>query len=195
MSSINEELHTVNVELEEKVHLLELTTNDLENLLVSTEIGTVFLDLELRVRRFTPSATKVINLIASDIGRPLGHIAHKLDYDKLIPDAEAVLDSLQPRTLDVRSKDGVWYSLRITLYRAGNNAIDGVVLTFVDLSERILAEKRFHDLLELTPDATVISNLHGEIVQVNRQAEQLFGYEREELLGQSVETLIPARKK
>jgi two-component system CheB/CheR fusion protein len=191
LSSINEELHTVNVELEEKVHLLELTTNDLENLLVSTEIGTVFLDLDLRVRRFTPSATKVINLIASDIGRPLGHIAHKLDYDNLIPDAEAVLDSLQPRTVDVRSKDGAWYSLRITLYRSGNNAIDGVVLTFIDLTERKLAERRFQDLLELTPDAAVISNPQGEIVQVNRQAERLFGYAREELLGKSVETLVP----
>jgi two-component system CheB/CheR fusion protein len=193
LSSINEELHTVNVELEEKVQLLELTTNDLENLLVSTEIGTVFLDLDLRVRRFTPSATKVINLIASDIGRPLNHIAHKLDYDHLIADAEAVLDSLQPKTVEVRSTDGVLYSLRITLYRAGNNAIDGVVLTFVDLSERMLAERRFHDLLELTPDAMVISSPRGEIAQVNRQAERLFGYSQDELLGKSVEALIPAR--
>jgi two-component system CheB/CheR fusion protein len=139
LSSINEELHTVNVELEDKIRQLEATSDDMENLLVSTEIGTIFLDLDLRIRRFTPPVTKIISLIESDVGRPVGDIAHKLDYDGIIADAEGVLDSLEPKILDVRSRSGVCYSLRITLYRTGNNAVDGVVLTFVDMTERILA--------------------------------------------------------
>lgn len=191
LSSINEELHTVNLELEDKIHQLEITSDDLENLLVSTEIGTIFLDLDLRIRRFTPPVTKIVSLIESDIGRPVGDIAHKLEYDGLIQDAEGVLDTLQPKILDVRTKSGVCYSLRITLYRTGNNAVDGVVLTFVDMTERILAEKRFYDLLEVAPDATLIADEQGLVVQANRQAERLFGYPRKELLGLPVEELMP----
>lgn len=191
LSSINEELHTVNCELEEKVRELETTSNDLENLLVSTEIATVFLDLDLCVRRFTPTAARIINLIDSDIGRPLGDISHQLDYDSLIADAESVLDQVRPLVREVRSTDGIRYSLRIGLYRTSMSAIDGVVLTFVDLTERILEEQRFLDLLELTPDATLISDASGSILQANRQAETLFGYSREELVGRQIEFLVP----
>jgi PAS domain S-box-containing protein len=193
LSSINEELQTVNVELEDKVQQLEETSNDLENLLVSTEIGTVFLDLDLNVRRFTPAVLNVINLRETDVGRPLAEIVHKLDYDDLIADAEGVLDTLQPKVFDVRAKGDRWYSLRITLYRTGNNAIDGVVLTFVDLTERILAERRFLDLLEMTPDAMVISDQSGQIVMANNHTERLFGYSRGQLIGLPVEQLIPLR--
>lgn len=191
LSSINEELHTVNSELEDKVQQLQTTSADLENLLASTDIGTIFLDLDFRVRRFTEAATRVINLIDKDIGRSLADLSHKLEYQDLIADAEAVLDSLQPRAVDVRSRDGRWYSLRVTLYRTGNNSIDGVVLTFVDLTERLLAEQRFYDLLELTPDAIVLTDTNGEIVRINAQAERAFGYARDELVGKLVETLIP----
>ena len=193
LSSINEELQTVNVELEDKVQQLEETSNDLENLLVSTEIGTVFLDLDLNVRRFTPAVLSVINLRESDIGRPLAEIVHKLDYDDLIADTENVLDTLQPKVLDVRTKADRWFSLRISLYRTGNNAIDGVVLTFVDLTERILAERRFLDLLEMTPDAMVITDESGVIVRVNAHAERLFGHPRGQLIGRPVEQLLPPR--
>ena len=193
LSSINEELHTVNVELEDKVRMLESTTNDLSNLLVSTELATIFLDLDLKVRRFTPAAAKVVSLIEGDVGRPLADLAHKLDYQGLITDAEAVLDNVMPKVLDVRSRDGVWYSLRITLYRTSANAIDGVVLTFIDLSERILAEKRFLGLLELAPDATVITDLSGQIVQANERAVRLFGYTRDAIMGRSIEALLPER--
>lgn len=192
LSSVNEELHTVNVELENKIQHLEQTSNDLQNLLLSTEIGTVFLDLDLRVRRFTPAIGKIFSLIETDVGRPLADIVHKLQYTDLLADAAAVLDSLQPRAMEVSTQSGAVYSLRITLYRAGNNAIDGVVLTFVDLTERRLADQRFNELLELSPDAMLLANPAGQIVQINRHAEQLFGYEQSVLLGQPIETLIPS---
>jgi two-component system, chemotaxis family, CheB/CheR fusion protein len=191
LSSINEELHTVNCELEEKVRELETTGNDLENLLVSTEIATVFLDLDLCIRRFTPAAVRVINLIASDVGRPLADIVHQLDYDQLIADAESVLDQVRPMVREVHSRDGISYSLRIGLYRTSSNAIDGVVLTFTDLTDRIIEEKRFIGLLELAPDATLISDASGGILQVNAQAEALFGYPRNELIGRQIEFLVP----
>ncbi|MCB1954477.1 MAG: PAS domain-containing protein [Rhodocyclaceae bacterium] len=191
LSSINEELQTVNVELEDKIRQLEATTDDLENLLLSTELGTIFLDVDLNVRRFTPAATRVINLISTDIGRPIDHIVHKLEYDGLVADAEQVLNSLEPTSRELRTKDGVWYSLRITVYRAGNNAVAGVVLTFIDRTEQVLAAQRFQQLLELLPDATLLSNAQGEIVQVNQLAERLFGYPQGALLGQPIEILVP----
>ncbi|HNN42899.1 MAG: PAS domain-containing protein [Candidatus Accumulibacter sp.] len=193
LSSINEELLTVNVELEDKIRQLEATSDDLENLLQCTELGTIFLDVDLRVRRFTPAATKVINLLEADIGRPVEHIVHKLEYTALIADAEQVLDTLQRKTVEVRGTDGVWYSLRITAYRTGNNAVGGVVLTFVDRTDYMLAEQRFHQLLESVPDAMILSNNIGEIVQVNRHAERLFGYEPGNMIGLPLDSLLPER--
>ncbi|MCB1887277.1 MAG: PAS domain-containing protein [Rhodocyclaceae bacterium] len=191
LSSINEELHTVNVELEDKIRQLEATTDDLENLLMSTELGTIFLDVDLKVRRFTPAACRVINLIPADVGRPIEHIVHKLEYEGLVADTERVLNTLEPRTLEVRSRDGVWYSLRITVYRTGNNAVAGVVLNFIDRTEHVMAEQRFKQLLERLPDATILTNGQGEIVQVNQLAEDLFGYAAGTMTGRPIEDLIP----
>ncbi|WP_084185102.1 chemotaxis protein CheB [Desulfonatronum thiodismutans] len=136
LQSVNEELATVNAELQTKVADLSRVNNDMNNLLAGTGIATVFVDLQLRILRFTPAATKIINLIHSDIGRPVGHIVSNLPgYGRLTEDTQAVLDTLIPRQTDVRTAEDRWYTMRIQPYRTLNNVIEGAVLTFVDVTE------------------------------------------------------------
>ncbi len=134
LQSTNEELTTVNVELQHKVDELSRVNSDINNLLGSTEIATIFLDIDLHIKRFTPSINKIFNIIPSDIGRPLGDITSSLDYSNLELDAKGVLDTLMRKEFEVRDKRGHWYAVRIIPYRTTENIIDGVVVTFVDVS-------------------------------------------------------------
>ena len=136
LQSTNEELVTVNAELQKKVEELSKTNNDMKNLLDSVDIPTIFLDTDLRIKRFTAHATKVIHLIHTDIGRPLDDIVTKIEGATITEDAEAVLEDLISREKEVITKDGSSYSMRILPYRTIENVIDGVVITFQDLSER-----------------------------------------------------------
>jgi two-component system, chemotaxis family, CheB/CheR fusion protein len=134
LQSVNEELATVNAELQTKVADLSRVNNDMNNLLAGTGIATLFVDHRLRILRFTPAATKIINLIQSDIGRPVSHIVSNLPgYDSLKEDTQAVLDTLIPKEHEVRSSEGRWYTMRIQPYRTLDNVIEGAVLTFVDI--------------------------------------------------------------
>ena len=144
MQSLNEELQTVNAELQSKVDEWSATSNDMKNLLNSTDIATVFLDNMLHVRRFTSQATRIFKFISSDIGRPLADIVHKLDYLDLQNDAQDVLRTLAFSEKQITSNDGYWYIVRIMPYRTLENVIDGVVITFIDISEakRLEAELR-----------------------------------------------------
>jgi two-component system, chemotaxis family, CheB/CheR fusion protein len=136
LQSVNEELSTVNSELQAKLADLSRVNNDMNNLLAGTGIATVFVDHQLRILRFTPSATGIINLIMSDIGRPVNHILSNLvSYDHLAADIQSVLDSLLPKVVEVQSNAGPWYMMRIQPYRTLDNVIEGAVLTFVDISE------------------------------------------------------------
>ena len=112
----------------------------MKNLLDSTRIATLFLDSQLRIRRFTSEATKIINLIQSDVGRPVNHIVSNLEQDTLSRDAQEVLDSLVSKERAVRTKDGRWYLNRVIPYRTLDNVIDGVVITFTDITEQKTAE-------------------------------------------------------
>ena len=141
LQSINEELITVNNEHQLKIEELSQIHNDMTNLLASTEIGTVFLDQHLCVKRFTPVITNIINLIQTDIGRPLGDIAPKFrKYVDLTLDTKSVLDTLIPIEKEVESEDGQFFLMRIIPYRTVKNMIDGVVITFVDITERVQAK-------------------------------------------------------
>ena len=140
LQSLNEELVTVNAELQGKIEDLSRANDDMKNLFDSTRIATLFLDNQLCIKRFTSEATKIINLIQSDVGRPVSHIVSNLEQDTLSRDAQEVLDSLVAKERRVRTKDGRWYLNRVIPYRTLDNVIDGVVITFTDISEQKIAE-------------------------------------------------------
>ncbi|MDP3687313.1 MAG: chemotaxis protein CheB [Sulfurimicrobium sp.] len=150
LQSVNEELITVNTELQSKIEQLAGMQNDMKNLLDNINIGTIFLDCRLVIRRFTREAVRVYRLAASDAGRPLGDIKSNLEGEDLLSEAESVLESLVPVEREVRTHDGAWFLARIQPYRTVDNMIDGVVLTFTDITERILviAEREGRDLAE-----------------------------------------------
>ena len=134
MQSMNEELQTVNHELNAKVTEMSLVSDDMKNLLNSTDIATLFLDKDLRVRRFTTQATHLINLIPGDVGRPITDLVTLLDYPAMRDDAREVLRSLVFHEVQVATKDKRWFSVRTMPYRTQDNRIDGVVITFSDIS-------------------------------------------------------------
>ncbi len=142
MQSLNEELQTVNSELQAKVEELSRTGNDMKNLLDSTSIATLFLDKDLNVRRFTPQATKIIKLIPADAGRPVTDLASELSDATLADDAREVLRTLVPAEKSVGARDGRWFTVRIMPYRTGDDRIDGVVITFTDITVAKTLEAR-----------------------------------------------------
>ncbi|WP_083891494.1 CheR family methyltransferase [Fibrella aestuarina] len=141
LQSINEELTTVNQELKVKVEEVSLTSNNFQNLINSTDIATLFLDRSLRVNLFTPAARQIFNLIPSDFGRPLTDITNRLDYQQLQADAEAVLDTLQPVEREVQTGEGRLFIMRVLPYRTAEDRINGIVLTFIDITQRKVAEE------------------------------------------------------
>ncbi len=149
MQSMNEELQTVNHELTAKVDELSRASDDMKNLLNSTEIATLFLDDQLKVRRFTTSTVTLFKLIPGDAGRPITDLVSELDYPDLAKDAREVLNSLIAFERQVATRDGRWYSVRIMPYRTQDNRIDGVVITFVDISEPKELEATMIDALSV----------------------------------------------
>ncbi|RYZ07524.1 MAG: hypothetical protein EOO73_11100 [Myxococcales bacterium] len=140
LQSINEELTTVNQELKSKVDELGHANSDLHNLMGATAIATVFLDRELRIMRFTPPAVEIFSLIATDVGRPLGDLRHRLKYPELLSDAARVLSQLVPVEREVEESGGLFFLARLLPYRTTDDRIAGVVLTFVDVTERQVAK-------------------------------------------------------
>ena len=194
LQSLNEELSTVNSQLEEKIRELEATNDDVDNLLRSTDIATILLDRELRIKRYTTATTRLFNLIAADVGRPLGDISREFEDDDLLKDVGAVLDRPTPIEKEVRSRENdQWYIRRILPFRTQDNRIDGVVVTFVDVTARKRAAERFRLIVEAAPMAAMVVNEAGDIALINARTEQCFGYERQELVGKPVEILVPER--
>ncbi len=135
LHSINEELQTVNNELKSKVEELSQAHGDLENLMAATEFGTLFLDRELCIKRYTPGTERLLNIRPTDKGRPIAHLTNKLSYDNLPRDAAQVLQQLTPVEREVRGPQGEWFLVRLRPYRTVDDLIDGVVVTFVDVTE------------------------------------------------------------
>ena len=134
LQSTNEELMTVNAELQNKVEELTAINNDIDNLLAGTEVGTIFLDRHLSIKRFTPFVTKLFNLIPTDLDRSLTDITSRIKYDHLDQDAQEVLATLQTKEVEIETREGGWFTMRIMPYRTRENVIDGVVLTFTDIT-------------------------------------------------------------
>ena len=201
LQSVNEELATVNAELQTKVLDLSRASNDINNLLAGTGIGTVFVDHQLRILRFTPAVSEIINLILSDVGRPVAHIASNLvGYDRLVADTQAVLNTLIPKEADVQTIAGKWYALRIQPYRTLDNVIEGAVISFVDITEIVQARealRKANELLRLAVvvrdahDAVTVQDLTGRILAWNPGAARMYGWSEAEALLMNVGERIP----
>ena len=162
LQSVNEELATVNVELQTKVADLSRANNDMNNLLAGTGIATIFLDRRLRILRFTPTASALINLIPSDVGRPVAHILSNLvGYDNMLGDVQEVLDTLIPKSLEVQAGQDRWFTMRILPYRTQDNVIDGAVVNFVEVTERRSAE--LETKKQLAEKEVLLQEIHHRI--------------------------------
>lgn len=149
LQSVNEELVTVNAELQAKIEQLGDMQNDMKNLLDSINIGTIFLDTHLTIRRFTRDAVKIYRLIPKDVGRPLADITSYLDNLDLLVPAQQVLDTLIPREIELCTTTGDWFMARLLPYRTLDNVIDGVVMTFHDINARVANEQAIQAAREL----------------------------------------------
>jgi len=199
LQSVNEELATVNAELQAKVVDLSRANNDMNNLLAGTDLGMIFVDHHLCVQRFTPAVTSVINLIPTDVGRPVAHIVSNLvNYDSLVADVQAVLDTLVPKEIEVRTGSGEWFLLRIRPYRTLENVIEGAVVTFIDFTEGKCAREnaqRLAGIVENAQDAILLQDLDGRILAWNPAAERMYGWSEAEALAMHVTDLIPVEKR
>lgn len=181
LQSVNEELITVNSELQAKIEQLAGMQNDMKNLLDNTHIGTVFLDEKLIIRRFTRDATTIYRLVPTDVGRPLSDIKSNIAGEALLTQAHLVLETLIPFEQEVKTDNGIWYLVRIQPYRTLDNVIEGVVLTFTDISKRIKAEidvRLARDLAESVVDTIdkplLVMDGDLKVISANRAFLQYF---------------------
>jgi two-component system CheB/CheR fusion protein len=190
LQSLNEELSTINQEHHATIEELRHTTADLTNLVSSINVATIFLDRELRIRRFSPLVTTMFNLTPPDQGRPLAHLSHSLKYDTLIEDAARVLSAVEPIEREVTDDSGRWYNVRMRPYASGDNHVDGVVVTLYDVTDahrqrrseqeaRTLAEAesaRVRALMQQIPAGVLIVDVpSGQVVTTNERAFEIWG--------------------
>ncbi|AFY58123.1 PAS domain S-box [Rivularia sp. PCC 7116] len=211
LHSVNQELYTVNSEYQLKIHELIELNEDMNNLLRSTNIGVVFLDKQLRIRKFTPAATIAVNLIETDINRPLRHLSHNLDCVNFIEIIQEATQNEESFDLEVKLADFDRYLLmRINPYIKDNGTLDGIVLTFIDINEIKTAQNQLQETLNTLqyvnnklnqkqaefeaifsslPDALIFTDKARNIRMLNPGFTNLFGYQAEELIGKSPESL------
>ncbi|HZZ19667.1 MAG TPA: chemotaxis protein CheB [Opitutaceae bacterium] len=203
LQSLNEELTTSNTQLQSKMEELEGTTNDLGSLLSSTDIAVIFLDNSRKIRRFTPSARDLVDVIPSDVGRNISDLALKFGDPDFFADIDQVLQRLAPIEREVESRSRRTYMRRVLPYRTGDNRIEGVVITFVDITQRKAAEaglrqsEELHRIVldSLTEHAILVLDTEARVATWPASAERCFGYSSGEIIGKPASTLNGDMKK
>ncbi|MEM6561628.1 MAG: PAS domain-containing protein, partial [Planctomycetota bacterium] len=190
LHSVNEELHTVNAEYQQKITELTQLTDDMNNLLASTAIGTVFLDEDLHIRRFTPESEKLLKLREGDVGRPLDEISPSFSYPTLYDDARQVLNTGQVHEQECRATSGRHYLVRLNPYLLNNGNIDGLVITFVDITlvkkmeEKADAERQLtRSILDCLPAMVIFKDDKNFILRINETGANWIGQPRHEIEG------------
>jgi two-component system, chemotaxis family, CheB/CheR fusion protein len=198
LQSVNEELTTVNGELLSKVEETTKANDDLENLLAGTGIATIFVDRNMRIKRYSPSAVGLFNLIDSDIGRPLLDLTHRLIYPQLTADATSSFEDLKLIEREIQTNEDRWLLARLLPYRTSDDRIDGAVLTLIDITALRQAQheaRASEDRLKLAAQATddyaiIVQDADGVIVTWNKGAERVFGYSAGEAVGQPIDLIF-----
>ena len=196
MQSVNEELQTVNGELSSKNDLLTQLNSDMQNLLESTQIATIFLDSDMRIKGFTPAIANVFHIRETDRGRPITEIVSRLAYGDLKSDVGKVLETLKVIEREVQIPDlGATFIMHVRPYNTVDRVVDGVVITFVDITDRRQAEESLRQhaaIVEFAHDALFGVDREGRVTTWNPGAERLFGYAKAEALGRPISFLVPA---
>jgi two-component system CheB/CheR fusion protein len=190
LQSVNEELMTVNSEHEVKLGELGQANDDMANLLASLEIGTIFLDLQLCIKRFTPTATALFSLIQSDIGRPLSDIASKLIEAHVLEAVKKVMETLIPMEQEVLTRQGRMFLMRIKPYRTTEQAIDGAIIVFIDITEQ-KQMSRLATVVNDSNDDITLQDFDGKILAWNRGAREMYGWSEAEALTKTIQDIVP----
>lgn len=193
LHSVNEELYTVNSELEQKNRALIETSNDLKNLVNASEVGTIFLDTNHRVRMFTPMSATVLNLLDQDVGRDIKHITSRIKDDDVLDCIEKAAQTRQSSVKRIQTPEGRSFLRRITPYLDGDKRTIGLILTFFEVTALDAAERLFSLTFEGAPAAIILVSPTGSVNLVNPRAEAMFGYKKGEMVGLSLEALVPER--
>ena len=193
LQSVNEELVTVNAELQAKIEQLAVMQNDMKNLLDNINIGTLFLDVRMHIKRISRGAEQIYRLAASDVGRPLSDIKSNLEGEDLLVHAKGVLETLVPFEREVRTQRGVWYLARIQPYRTLDNMIDGVVLTFTDISSRVAAEQSViaarelaDSIVDTVREPLIVLDADLRVVMASLSFYRYFQSEKERTVGRLI---------
>ncbi|MFT3891488.1 MAG: CheR family methyltransferase [Anaerolineales bacterium] len=201
LQSVNEELQTVNNELRSKFEEVSRAHSDLENLMNATQIATIFLDRDLKIKRYSPGMEQIFNIRATDRGRPISDLTHKLNYDNLVEDARLVLQKLVTIEHEATDQDGETLLIRLRPYRTVDDRIDGVVISFVDISDVKNAEltrknyKSFYTLFHTSPIPTLLTRLKdNSILNVNQAFLDYMNLTQQDVVGQSVQSFVTLSK-
>jgi two-component system CheB/CheR fusion protein len=194
MQSLNEELTTVNAQMQAKVTELEGVNDDLDNLLQNTRIACVFLDRALRIRRYTAPVVPLFSIIPSDVGRSIADLATVFAHDDLVDSARAVLATLNSAESELRARDGTWYWRAMQPFESRSNHVEGVVVTFTDITGLKHAAESVRRLAMITQDsndAIVVFDFEGRILEWNAAAERIYGYSAAEAQALGALSLVP----